>query len=138
MHKLTIGALLLPGILYAQEAAVISTTMSNTEYPPGDYQEEIATRKPANANKMRSVLDRKDLMNPAVKVAWSVWYSLDEGKTFKQWAAASTFGGPVPNGSTSSAFFTAAPPEGSLIINKMTVTGGTAKTGTVLQMWEVK
>lgn len=119
---------------HGQDKAIITTSASNAEYQPGSFEDQPAP-KPAAVNMMRSVLDRKDLTNPAVKVAWSVWYS-ENGGEFKQWSGASTFGGITP--SKVSTFETAAPPEGSLIQTKTTVTGGTAKFGTVLQMWEVK
>jgi hypothetical protein len=119
----------------AQDKAIITTSASNAEYPPGSY-EDTPSPKPAGVNMLRSVLDRKDLTDSKVKVAWQVWYS-ENGGELKLWSGASTFGGVIPNTPVST-FSTAAPPEGSLIQNKTTVTGGNAKFGTVLQMWEVR
>jgi hypothetical protein len=120
---------------HAQDKAIITTSASNAEYPPGSY-EDTPSPKPAGANMLRSVLDRKDLTDSKVKVSWQVWYS-ENGGEYKLWSGASTFGGGTPNPPVST-FGTAAPPEGSLIQNKTTVTGGNAKFGTVLQMWEVR
>lgn len=124
-------------VAHPQDKAIITTSVSNAEYQPGSYQ-DAPTPKPAAANMLRSVLDKKELTNTAVKVSWSIWYS-ENGGEFQQWAGASTVGGPPSPFSTGvAAFQTAAPPEGSLIQTKTTVTGAPAKFGTVLQMWEVK
>jgi hypothetical protein len=142
---LALTALLLPALTLqasAQDRTIITTGLSNNTYAEGSYSDDVATRKPAGVNMLRGVLDRTDLSDSKVKVAWQVWYSTDEGASFKQWAGASSFGGAIKNGAgevlTASSFSTAAPPEGSLIINKTTITGGPARTGTVLQMWEVR
>jgi hypothetical protein len=144
MKKLILLTVMLwPGILLGQDKAIITTTASAAVYEPdGDYDEKIAQRKPAGVNTLRGVLDRLEMTNPDARISWGVWYSMDEGQTWNIWAGAATRGGVIvtPNGqpARTSSFRTSAPPEGALILNRLSVTGGSEKFSAVLQLWEAR
>jgi hypothetical protein len=127
---------------HAQDRTIITAGLTNDMHAEGVYTDEVATRKPAGVNQVRIVMDRKEHTDPNVRVTVALLYSLDEGKTFVQHASASTKGGVLRNAAgevlTASSVRVDAPPEGSLLATRTTITGGSARTGTVLQMWEVR
>jgi hypothetical protein len=142
MKTLIAGLLLLPAVALAQDRTIITAGLTNDMHAEGTYTDEVATRKPAGVNQVRIVMDRKEHTDPAVRITVALLYSLDEGKTFVQHAAASTKGGVIRNAAgevlTASSVRVDAPPEGSLLATRTTITGGSARTGTVIQMWEVR
>jgi hypothetical protein len=134
-----IAVMLWAGSAVAQDRVIISTSASNQVYAPGVYTDEFPTPKPVGINIMRSFLDRADFTDPATLVEWGILYSMDGGQTYQIWKMVGTMGGDLSRfGITTSGWGHPAPPEGALILNQTKVTGGPAKFGTVLQMWEAK
>jgi hypothetical protein len=124
---------------HSQEAVIVTTSASHTTYPIGAFEDELPTPKPNGVNMLRGVIDRQDFLDPASRIEWSIWYSMNGGQSYRRWAAAATIGGDFTRfGIFASSFEVAAPPEGSLILNKTSITGAPATLGTVLQMWEAR
>jgi hypothetical protein len=141
-------ALLLPGLLLAQERTALSTAQSDQTYAVGTHEQDVPTPKPLGMNMARLVVDRSELqfLPSTTRIDFELYQTLDGGITWQFLGGGGRGGGvsaPFPAGSnneprTTSSLTQGVSPEEGMLKSVIRITGEAYRTNAVVQMWEVQ